>query len=80
LGRIDDPDGTNSLELGPSDEQRKVAPCEVDGHCERPLGSTTVGLTYLNPEGPVVEAGGSPVPDPRLSANDIRDAFSRLAH
>lgn len=80
LGRIDDPDGTNSLELGPSDEQRTTAPCEVDGQCERPLGSTTVGLIYLNPEGPVVEPGGSPVPDPRLSAKDIRDAFSRMDH
>merc|ERR1712070_879121 len=80
LGRIDDSDGTNSLELGPSDEQREVAPCEVNGQCEKPLGSTTIGLIYLNPEGPVVEAGGSPVPDPSLSAKDVRDSFSRMDH
>jgi len=80
FGRIDDSDGTNSLELGPSPEQEKVAPCEVQGQCERPLGTTTVGLIYLNPEGPVVEAGGSPVPDPSLSAKDVRDSFSRMDH
>jgi catalase (peroxidase I) len=80
LGRVDDADGTNSLALGPSEEQEKVAPCEVNGQCERPLGSTTVGLIYLNPEGPVVEAGGSPVPDPSLSAKDVRDSFSRMDH
>jgi catalase (peroxidase I) len=80
FGRIDDSDGTNSLALGPSDEQRQVAPCEVNGQCERPLGSTTIGLIYLNPEGPVVEAGGSPVPDPSLSAKDVRDSFSRMDH
>jgi len=78
LGRVDDSDGTKSLELGPTEEQREATPCEVQGQCQRPLGSTTVGLIYLNPEGPVVEAGGSPVPDPSLSAKDIRDAFSRM--
>jgi catalase (peroxidase I) len=52
----------------------------VNGQCERPLGSTTVGLIYLNPEGPVVEAGGSPVPDPSLSVKDIRDSFARMDH
>lgn len=80
LGRIDDPDGTKSLDLGPSEEQRENAPCPVNGQCERPLGSTTIGLIYLNPEGPVVEAGGSPVPDPHLSVKDIRDSFARMDH
>jgi len=80
FGRIDDSDGTRSLDLGPSDEQREVAPCEVNGECERPLGTTTIGLIYLNPEGPVVEAGGSPVPDPSLSAKDVRDSFARMDH
>ncbi|GAB5364599.1 hypothetical protein AAMO2058_000983600 [Amorphochlora amoebiformis] len=36
-------------------------------------GSTTVGLIYLNPEGPLGE------PDPRRSALEVRDAFARMA-
>jgi len=74
FGRIDDPDGTNSdvlLENG--------APCNsFQGDCQEPFGTGTTGLIYVNPEGPVLEAGGEPVTDPALSAADIRDVFGRM--
>merc|ERR1712070_807592 len=74
FGRMDVSDGSNSdalLENG--------APCNsFQGHCQKPFGTGTTGLIYVNPEGPVVEAGGSPVPDPALSAKDIRDVFGRM--
>eukprot|EP00450_Noctiluca_scintillans_P036454 CAMPEP_0194550182 /NCGR_PEP_ID=MMETSP0253-20130528/95581_1 /TAXON_ID=2966 /ORGANISM="Noctiluca scintillans" /LENGTH=450 /DNA_ID=CAMNT_0039397619 /DNA_START=43 /DNA_END=1394 /DNA_ORIENTATION=+ len=80
-GRIDSEDGEESLILGPSNEQERMAPCEVNGDCQRPLGSTTVGLIYLNPEGPVRQKSDGtwgPDPDPSLSAFDVRDSFARM--
>jgi catalase (peroxidase I) len=80
-GRIDSEDGHESLILGPSEEQERMAPCEVNGTCQRPLGSTTVGLIYLNPEGPVRQKSDGTWgvdPDPSLSALDVRDAFARM--
>jgi len=84
-GRIDDADNTKSLALGPSNEQEQNFPCMQDGKnvingkCQKPLGSTTVGLIYLNPEGPVDDEG-NPQPVPAMSAKDVRDSFKRMDH
>jgi len=77
IGRVDSCDGTDSLGLGPSAEQEKNAPCPVNGKCKTPLGATTVGLIYLNPEGPV-DDNGNPQPDPKLTVPDVRDSFERM--
>jgi len=74
FGRVDEPDGTNSEAL-----LENGAPCNsFQGNCQEPFGTGTTGLIYVNPEGPVLEAGGEPVPDPALSAKDIRDVFRRM--
>jgi len=71
-GRVDARDGSESIVLGPSSQQEKLMPCKIAGRCESPLGTSTIGLIYVNPEGP------NGVPNPYRSAEDIAGVFSRM--
>merc|ERR1712050_554704 len=71
-GRVDAPDGSESIQLGPSNIQEELMPCNLNGECQNPLGANTVGLIYVNPEGHLGDG------DPANSAKDIRDVFGRM--
>merc|ERR1719225_330736 len=65
-GRIDEPDGAASKTLNDA--------CDNDGQCQEPHGATTVGLIYVNPEGPNGD------PNPAGSLADIRRTFGTMGH
>jgi catalase-peroxidase len=71
-GRMDVVDNSQTIALGPSEAQDKFGHCEVNGQCPYPLGSNTLGLIYVNPEGPMGE------PDLAGAAATIRDVFGRM--
>jgi len=73
FGRIDEADGAESLVLN-------EACSPGQGKCEEPHGATTVGLIYVNPEGPLSDDGTYQVPDPSLSAPEVRRTFSTMGH
>lgn len=74
-GRIDDVDGQASMPLGPSQDQMALSTCTVNGLCSdtKPLGPSTIGLIYVNPEGPINATG-----NPAEAAKDIRKVFGNM--
>lgn len=54
-------------------DQRYGGTNESDRKLAEPFGATTMGLIYVNPEGPEGK------PDPLAAAHDIRETFGRMA-
>ncbi|OMC35220.1 catalase/peroxidase HPI [Mycobacterium sp. GA-1841] len=54
-------------------DQRYGGTNESDRQLAQPFGATTMGLIYVNPEGPEGK------PDPVAAAHDIRETFARMA-
>jgi len=78
FGRIDDADGSKSDLFGTTAEFSNTG-CQTNGKCTKEhSGATTIGLIYVNPEGPLDEATGKQNPDPVASGLEIREVFGRM--
>lgn len=78
FGRLDESDGTNSEIFGTTANWMDTG-CEVQGNCSKThSGATTIGLIYVNPEGPLADDGKTQNPDPAKSAVEIREVFGRM--
>jgi len=80
FGRVDDADGSESKIFGTTQNWSDTG-CTVQGNCQKPLGAVTVGLIYVNPEGPLrdpynISSGQDP--NPARSAMEIREVFGRM--
>ncbi|MFC6826612.1 catalase/peroxidase HPI [Halopelagius fulvigenes] len=72
-GREDEFAPDAAVDWGPEDEWEASDRFDEESELEEPLAATVMGLIYVNPEGPNGE------PDPEGSAENIRQAFSRMA-
>ncbi|SFG91000.1 catalase-peroxidase [Halopelagius inordinatus] len=72
-GREDSFEPDEAVDWGPETEWEASDRFDDDEQLEEPLAATVMGLIYVNPEGPDGE------PDPMGSAENIRQAFSRMA-
>ncbi|MFB6140394.1 MAG: peroxidase family protein, partial [Halosimplex sp.] len=72
-GREDAFEPDEAVYWGPEAEMEGSERFNEDGELEEPLGATVMGLIYVNPEGPDGQ------PDTEGSAENIRQAFSRMA-
>ncbi len=71
-GRVDDFEA-DLVYWGPENKFMASHRFDKEGKLEKPLGATTMGLIYVNPEGP----NGSG--DPLAAAAQIRETFGRMA-
>ncbi len=71
-GRADDFEA-DLVYFGPENKFMASDRFDKEGKLQKPLGATTMGLIYVNPEGP----NGNP--DPIKAAVQIRETFARMA-